>query len=296
MTSLDIQLHRIDRIHRPDEIVKGNVVITHAGPMTHQGITLRIEGAAKLQLSAKSVGLIEAIYNSVKPYTLLEYNIEIASAGRIPDGVTRIPFEFKLEGFQGRQLHETYHGVYVNVTYAISCHCARGMMSKDLHRELEFIVEVPKKEAVDPRPIPFTINPKSLENVGASAASNIPDFSVKGRLSNTNCPITLPFTGEITIEKSAAAIRSVELQLVRVETVSHDEGEAREATEIQNIQVAIGDVCRNLAIPLYFVFPRLFTCPTMLTPGFKVEFEVNLLCIFQNGHMVTETFPIVLYR
>ena len=70
--------------------------------MTHQGITLRIEGAAKLQLSAKSVGLIEAIYNSVKPYTLLEYNIEVASAGRIPDGVTRIPFEFKLEGFQGR--------------------------------------------------------------------------------------------------------------------------------------------------------------------------------------------------
>ena len=52
----------------------------------------------------------------------------------------------------------------------------------------------------------FTINPKSLENVKDSAVRNIPDFSVKGRLSNTNCPITLPFTGEITIEKSDVSV------------------------------------------------------------------------------------------
>ena len=102
MTSIDIKLARIDRIHRPDEVVKGNVIITHQGPMAHQGITLKVEGAAKLQLSAKSVGLIEAIYNSVKPYTLLDYEIPMASAGKIPDGTTQIPFEFKLEGFQGR--------------------------------------------------------------------------------------------------------------------------------------------------------------------------------------------------
>jgi hypothetical protein len=81
-----------------------------------------------------------------------------------------------------------------------------GMMSKDLHRELEFIVEVPKKDDVDPRPIPFSINPKSLENVKDSAVTNIPDFSVKGRLSNTNCPITLPFTGEITVHNILYAI------------------------------------------------------------------------------------------
>ena len=61
-------------------------------------------------------------------------------------------------------------------------------------------------------------------------------------------------------------------------------------------QVAFGDVCRGLVIPIYFIFPRLFTCPTMLTPGFKVEFEVNMLIIFNDGHMVTENFPITLYR
>ena len=77
-------------------------------------------GSAKLQLSARSVGLIEAVYNSVKPHELLAAEIEIASgSGKIPDG-TEIPFEFRLDGFRGRTLHETYHGVYVNVQYVIA--------------------------------------------------------------------------------------------------------------------------------------------------------------------------------
>jgi len=42
------------------------------------------------------------------------------------------------------------------------------------------------------------------------------------------------------------------------------------ATEIQNIQIAEGDVCRNLSLPIYMIFPRLFTCPTLATNNFKV--------------------------
>jgi hypothetical protein len=30
------------------------------------------------------------------------------------------------------------------------------------------------------------------------------------------------------------------------------------ATEIQNIQIADGDICRGLGVPVYMVFPRLF--------------------------------------
>ena len=41
-------------------------------------------------------------------------------------------------------------------------------------------------------------------------------------------------------------------------------------TEIQNIQVAEGDLMRALAVPLYMVFPRLFSCPTLHTPNFKI--------------------------
>ena len=70
----------------------------------------------------------------------------------------------------------------------------------------------------------------------------------------------------------------------------------RAATEVQNIQVADGDVCRRWTIPLYMMFPRLFTCPTVSTRTFKVEFEVNLVVLFQDGHLVTENFPVKLYR
>ena len=68
------------------------------------------------------------------------------------------------------------------------------------------------------------------------------------------------FTGAFTgvlllLQVSAATVKSIELQLVRVETVKHpDSGKiAREATEIQNIQIGDGDVTRNLVIPMYMV-------------------------------------------
>ena len=41
-------------------------------------------------------------------------------------------------------------------------------------------------------------------------------------------------------------------------------------TEIQNVQIGEGDVLRNMAIPIYMIFPRLFTCPTLLTTNFKI--------------------------
>ena len=118
------------------------------------------------------------------------------------------------------------------------------------------------------------------------------------QLHRQSCPINLPFTGEFVVEESAAAVKSIELQLVRSETVRHPESgnTAKEATEIQNIQIAEGDVTRNLVIPIYMIFPRLFTCPTMITDDFKVEFEVNLIVIFGDGYMITENFPIKLHR
>lgn len=68
------------------------------------------------------------------------------------------------------------------------------------------------------------------------------------------------------------------------------------ATEIQNLQVAEGDIARNLPIPLHIVFPRLFSCPTTIAGAFKIEFELNLIVIFASGYMITENFPLSLTR
>ena len=98
------------------------------------------------------------------------------------------------------------------------------------------------------------------------------------------------------VENSEAAIKSIEIQLVRVETCGCAEGFSRDATEIQNIQIGEGDVCRNIPIPIYMIFPRLFTCPSLNTSNFKIEFEVNVIVVFQDDHLVTENFPIKLLR
>ena len=296
-STLEIALRRVDRIYRPGDVVDGKLIVSARKGWAHKGISMKVTGSAQLQLSHRSMGLFESV-SSVRPRELLRTSIELTPPGRFPDGVTEIPFEFELQALAGEALHESYHGVYINVCYTMACECKRGVMSKPLERDIEFIVEVPSKESPPADPRAFSITPESLENVRASSVAAIPRFKVSGKLHRQSCPINLPFTGEFVVEESQASVKSIELQLVRSETVRHPESgnTAREATEIQNIQIAEGDVCRNLVIPIYMIFPRLFTCPTMITDDFKVEFEVNLIVIFGDGYMITENFPIKLHR
>jgi len=87
-------------------------------------------------------------------------------------------------------------------------------------------------------------------------------------------------------------IKSIEIQLVRAETF---EGKTN-ATEVQNIQVADGNMLPGLEVPLYMLFPKIYSCPTFHHPKFKIDFQVNLIVIFQNGYQLTENVPIRIYR
>jgi len=73
---------------------------------------------------------------------MLYVPVEVAKPGKLPDGTTEIPFEFKLEPLAGQKLYETYHGVFVNIQYQLRATCVRGFMAKTLEKTLEFIVEV----------------------------------------------------------------------------------------------------------------------------------------------------------
>lgn len=293
-SGLDIKLKRVDRVYRPGDIVSGTIIINAKDGWSHNGLSMSVLGQTQLKLSARSVGIFDSMQN-LKPLVLFETKKSILGDGRVPNGATSVPFEFKLPD---KGLYESYHGVYITVSYFISCQIDRGVMKKSLSKNIEFIVEVPEAPKSENEPEPFKITPESLENVKAASIATIPTFNINGRLFHKICPINMPFTGEVAVVSSVAPVKSIELQLVRVETVKHPETGtvAREATEIQNIMIADGDVCRNMVIPMYMIFPRLFTCPTMITDTFKVEFEVNLLVIFADGYMVTEDFPIELYR
>lgn len=294
--ALIVEFERLEKIYRAGDTVKGVVVVDSMDSLSFNRISMKVEGCVKPQLSPRSVGLFEAFYTSMKPITLMDFDIDVADAGRVPEGGAEFPFEFVLEGVEGKKLVETYHGVYVNAKYEVSVVMTRGAFAKDLACDDEFYVEVPNEEALAPEPHDFKVTPDALENVKAASVSAIPSFTVSGSIHKTNCLINKPFTGELKIEASEAEIKSIELQLVRVETVGYEGGSAREATEILNLQLVDGDVCRDLVIPMYLVFPRLFTCPTTHREGFSVEFEVNLIILFRGNYMVTENFPVRLYR
>lgn len=54
------------------------------GEVVHSGITLQTEGTVNMQLSAKSVGMFEAFYNSVKPITVMNNSLELVKPGKLP--------------------------------------------------------------------------------------------------------------------------------------------------------------------------------------------------------------------
>jgi len=297
MAAIDVRLKKISKIYHENETLSGVVVVTSKSDVTHQGITLAIDGSVSLQLSAKSVGMFEAFYNSLKPIQILNVMMDVRKPGKIPAGKTEIPFEVPLKPKQNRVLYETYHGVFVNIQYMIRVDMKRSLLNKDLQKQVEFIVEYKEQEEkAQAKPLIFNITPDTLQNVNSKGKDLIPKFKVRGKLDTTHCCITQPFTGELVVEKSTSAIKSIELQLVRVETCGCAEGYAKDCTEIQNIQIAEGDVCRGMVIPIYMVFPRLFTCPTLTTNNFKVEFEINVVIVFQDDHLVTENFPVKLTR
>ncbi|RHY11461.1 hypothetical protein DYB36_003008 [Aphanomyces astaci] len=271
MSTLDIKLNRVDRVFRPHDLIQGHVILHATNAFSHSGISMRVEGSAKLQLSAKSVGLFDAFYNTVSPLELVYFHIPVVGPGKVPVGISKFPFEFELHAVNAQQgLVETYHGVYVSVKYEIICDCARGMMKKTLHRTLEFIVEVPLQNALPDSPEEFIVTPDKLENARLSTPRNIPTFHIKGNIHRTNCPVNLPFTGEIVVEAASAPLKSIELQLIRVESVSTLSPTNRDERT------------------------RDYLC--CMRAAFKVQFEVNVVVLFEDGYMLTENFPIHLYR
>jgi hypothetical protein len=278
------------------ETIAGVVTINSSGPVQHTGLHLRASGMVRPQADPRSMGVMESLYSSIKPIELMAQDIEMAPAGKLPGGI-QLPFEFTLEPNAGRSLTETYHGVYVKVRYSVSAVLGKsGFMAKPVEAETDFTVEVPAPEKKAGNALDFEIRPETLGNIKQGALGLIPKFQITGRLNRTVCNLTAPFTGELTVVESATPIKSIELQLVRVETIALGERTAKEATEIQNLQIGDGDVCRNLPIPLYMIFPRTFTCPTVRTDSFRVEFEVNVIVVFQDNFSITENFPITLYR
>lgn len=136
--------------------------------------------------------------------------------------------------------------------------------------------------------------PDNIDNPGR--VGNIPRFVIDLSFRSEVCQIDDDFMGYLVIKEADQLVKSIDIQLIRLESIETKRGRVKEPTEIQSLQVADGDVRKGSPIPLFMTFPRQFACPTTLYKKFRIEFEVNVSVLFVDGFLVTKNIPIRVIR
>ena len=262
-SSLQVRVDRVDRVYRPGEVVAGTVVARVRKGWRHQGVGLRALGAV-------------GIAHHLRPF--MNVSSVLTPPGHFSDGEHALRFEMELRPCEGAELLESYHGS-ANITYILICTCRRGPLRPALEARGEIFVEVPSGPPPEPAPMTFTLTRENMR--------------VSGKVDTRRCLLDRPFTGELRVDECAVRIRSIDIALMRRETVS---GVLGRAAEVRRTQIVEGDVTRGVDIPIHVFFPRLFACPSLSIDGLSVAFEVDVVVSFGEGLVARESIPVVLHR
>ncbi|XP_043698760.1 vacuolar protein sorting-associated protein 26C-like isoform X2 [Telopea speciosissima] len=285
--SIELKLSRSNSIYRPSDPLEGKIITNFPSSIYHQGIRLSATGTVNLQVRGGSAGVIESFYGVVKPIYIMNRIVEVRSSGKLASGAIEIPFSITLRQ-QGQDnsepFYETFHGVNISIQYLITVDINRGYLHKSLSATMEFIIESEKcnliEAPVSPEMVIFYITQDTQKHpIHPELQSG--GFRITGKIS-TQCSVLDPINGELTVEASAVPIRSIDIHLLRVESVLVGEMVITETSIIQTTQIADGDVCHNMTLPIYVILPRLLTCPTVLAGPFSIEFQVSIVISFRS--------------
>ncbi|XP_010549062.1 PREDICTED: Down syndrome critical region protein 3 homolog isoform X2 [Tarenaya hassleriana] len=285
--SVNIKLSRSNRIYRPSEPVEGKIVIKSPSSISHQAVRLSVNGSVNLQVRGGSAGVIESFYGVLKPIPIVKKTVEVRSSGKFGSGTTEIPFSITLRDpgeNASEKFYETFHGSDINIQYLLTVDIARGYLHKPLSATMEFIIESDKvnlpEPLLSPEMVIFYIT-QDTQRHPLLTELKTGGFRVTGKMS-TQRSLQDPLSGELTVEASSIPITSIDIHLLRVESILVGERIVTETSLIQSTEIADGDVCRNLAIPIYVILPRLLTCPTTFAGPFSVEFKVCIAISFES--------------
>lgn len=81
----------------------------------------------------------------------------------------------------------------------------------------------------------------------------------------------VPLTGYLILKEVGGDIASIESQLVRIETYEYQEQIRTDKTEIQNLQIADGNIPLGLELPIFVVLPRYFSSASFNMPKVSVS-------------------------
>ncbi|KAK9118060.1 hypothetical protein Scep_016153 [Stephania cephalantha] len=274
--SIELKLSRSSRIYRSNELLEGKIILMLNSSISHQGVRITANGTVNLQVRGGSAGVIESFYGVIKPVHIMNKSVEVKPSGKLSSGTTEIPFTMVLKE-KGKddfeRFYETYHGANISIQYLITADITRGYLHKSLSATMEFIIESEKdslyKRPMSPEMVSFYITQDTQRH------PLLPEllsgrFRVTGKIP-TQCSLLDPLTGELTVEASAVPIRSIDIHVLRIESILVGEK-----------YVADGDVCRSMTLPIYVILPRLLTCPTISAGPFSIEFQVSIVITFQS--------------
>ncbi|KAG6410583.1 hypothetical protein SASPL_128645 [Salvia splendens] len=292
--SVEIKLSRFNRIYRPGELLEGKIITTLNSSISYQSIRLTLNGTVNLQVRGGSAGVIESLYGVIKPIPIMKKVVDVRSSGKIGSGTTEIPFSVILKDPKEKNLgefYETFHGGNISIQYLATVDITRGYLHKPLSATIEYIVES-DKDNLPQKPIP-------PEMVIFYITQDTQRHTLISELKSD------PINGELTVEASAVPIRSIDIHLIRVESILIGERIATESS------IADGDVCRGMTLPIYIILPRLLTCPSILAGPFSIEFKLRIVITFESDlykkptkadpvsskpWMATESVPLELVR
>lgn len=296
MTTLEITLDRFDRKYRPGDVVTGKVeVVCEKEGEQHTGVTLGVEGLVSLDPGGLRLG------SAARTTQNLVQTHQLAPGGKLVKGMNEFPFQVQLKALTGQELFETFHGLAISIKYYLrATYTPTGFLARKMQKEAEFVIHVDTLEEVpQPREVSILLssNESSQFKQGKGATSD-EEFSARGKFLTTTCHVNKPLSGELTVETTVGwAIDHASLHLMRIETVAKEGGGFnKQVSEIQTTQLVDGYIPDRLAVPIYLVFPRLFTCPSLHAANFKIEFSVTLQVTLKGGHVLKKDFPLLLVR
>jgi hypothetical protein len=302
MPEVAVILDRVGATYEVGEHVTGVVAVFCDSSTSYKGIELQAQCTVRAEGSERAHQAFRTIPPAVALQTLLATTLKLSDAGKLPAGETSIPFSFPLVASSKRApLVETYHGVYIKVEYSVTA-TVSFTFSKSATQPVVLLVSNPgqaapsEEQLLDDQGTLFNLNSNSVRTSRKVPTSRVPQFEIDGVMARNYNDIDIPLSGYVRILTCNLPITSVEIQLLRCESIAYDESIGRETTEVQNIQIGDGDVPRGVIIPMHMMFPKWYTCAAMIQENLKVEFEINLVLTLEGHTQITQNLPIKLYR
>ncbi|CAD8044903.1 unnamed protein product [Paramecium primaurelia] len=303
---LQIKFDKANNTFKPGDFISGGVTVVFTDPtmkrLEIQQFIWKSEGTIISQNKETHKDL-ERMSSQLHPVLLHQLDGQLTKDKYILQEKNTFPFKYQLTPYQDRKILETYVGVYVAIQYSIETELTLSNGLK-VTSTIPYFVYVPgqgsdriKPTDKYPRVEHFLITPdKLLGNSSTMNKSQNAKFRINGLIDTSICQFQEDFHGSLIIEECDSEIRTIDLQLIRVEKLENNLGKISEATEIQLIQIVEGNATRGLEIPFHMIFPKFFSCPNFQFREFSVDFEVNLVMILYDGFKVTLNFPINIIR